>query len=108
MKNKFLILVLVMLIASLVAAGCDRPAPLPATVPTSTIPFPVSNRPTIISEIGTQTAIAQTPPVVAITATPVPGQVVQPTQPPAQATQKPVATKAPRRLRFHCTRALPR
>jgi LysM repeat protein len=94
MKNKFLILVLVMLIASLLAAGCDRPAPLPATVPTSTIPFPIQNRPTIISEIGTQTAIAQTPPVVAITNTPVPGQNNQATQPPS-ATQPPAATEKP-------------
>ena len=100
MKNKFLLLALIVLIASLVAAGCDRPAPLPPTVATATgqIPFPIPDKPTIISEIGTQTAIAKNPPVVAITATLAPGQAVQPTQPPqTQATQpqQPAATKAP-------------
>jgi len=97
MKNKFLILVLVMMIASLLAAGCDRPAPLPPTVATATgqIPFPIPDKPTVISEIGTQTAIAKNPPVVAITATLVPGQAVQPTNTAVKPTVPAAATKAP-------------
>ncbi len=97
MNKKFLLLALVIMIASLIAAGCDRPAPLPTTVATATgtIPFPIPDQPTIISEIGTQTAIAKNPPV--ITATPAPGQNPQATQaqPQTQPTQKPAATKAP-------------
>jgi LysM repeat protein len=103
MKNRILMLTLVILVASSLAAGCERPAPLPTNVATSTIPFPIPDRPTVISEIGTQTAVAQTPPVVAITTTPVPGQTtqpgqtIQPTQTPplTKPTQPPAATKAP-------------
>jgi LysM repeat protein len=95
MKQRLFALVLVALIASLLVAGCDRPAPLPPAVPTSTgqIPFPIPDKQTVIPQIGTQTAIAKTPQVVGVTAT------QQPNQP--QATKAPVtqptvaATKAP-------------
>jgi len=104
MKSKFLILALVTVLAGIMVAGCDRPAPLPPTAATSTsqIPFPpVDEHPTLdIPAIGTQTAIAKTPPVIAVTPTQgqgtepqntsVPVQP-QPTNPPA-----PAATSTPR------------
>lgn len=99
MKQRIFILILVAMLASLMVVGCDRPAPLPLTVPTATgqIPFPVPDKPTVIGQIGTQTAIAKNPPVVVISATPVPGEATK--APEIQATQVPVqppaATKAP-------------
>jgi len=89
MKQRLFALVLVALIASLLVAGCDRPAPLPPAVATATgqIPFPISNNPTVMSQVGTQTSMAKTPQVVGVTATPLPNQ--------PQATQAAAATKAP-------------
>lgn len=101
MKQRIFILVLVAMLASLMVAGCDRPAPLPPTVQTSTaqIPFPVPDKPTVIGQIGTQTAIARYPPVIAISATPVPGQatLAPQAQPPAAITTPVVvATSTPK------------
>jgi len=101
MKQRIFILVLVAMLASLMVAGCDRPAPLPPTVQTSTaqIPFPVPDKPTVIGQIGTQTAIARNPPVIAISATPVPGQATlapQAQTPAAITTSVVVATSTPK------------
>ena len=101
MRNRILLIALAIMIASLSLIGCDRPAPLPPTVATSTgvPPFPVPNNPTVINEIQSQTAVALTPPPVATPLpTNVPGQNPQPTQPPAktpQSPQTPVPTKPP-------------
>ncbi len=99
MKSKFLILALVAVLAGLLVAGCDRPAPLPPTAATSTseIPFPLPNNPTLdTSQIATQTAIASLPPVV--TAVPTTGQEVQNTPVPPENTQPPApaATNTPK------------
>src|SRR5512146_624342 len=102
MKSKFLILALVTILAGILVAGCERPAPLPPTAATATseFPFPIAENPTVnVSQIQTQTAIAKIPPVVTAANTPVPGventpvppQPIQPTQPPA-----PAATNTPK------------
>ncbi len=97
MKQRIFILVLVAMLASLLVAGCDLPAPLPPTVATATgqIPFPVPDKPTVIGEIGTQTAIANNPPVVAISPTPVSGQATQAPQTQTTQAQPPAAAKTP-------------
>lgn len=99
MKSKFFILATVAILAGILIAGCERPAPLPPTVATATseIPFPIENNPTLdLTQIGTQTAIAKTPPV--ITAAPTQGQVAQNTPVAPEATQPPppAATKTPK------------
>ncbi|HVP21825.1 MAG TPA: LysM peptidoglycan-binding domain-containing protein [Anaerolineaceae bacterium] len=91
MKTKLYPFVLVLIVAGLVVSGCDRPAPLPTGVATSTqaITFPIPDRQTSIPQFGTQTAAAQTLPAVAVTPTLQPG--VQKTPVPA----KPNPTSAP-------------
>jgi LysM repeat protein len=100
MKSKYLTLAMVAILAAILVAGCERPAPLPPTVATATseIPFPLPNNPTLdTGQVATMTAVAKTPPVV--TAAPTQGQQgvqntpvpPQPTQPPA-----PAATNTPR------------
>ncbi len=102
MKSKYLILATVLILAGILLAGCERPAPLPPTVATATseIPFPLPNNPTLdTSQIASMTAVAKTPPVVTAAPTqgqppentPVPPQP-QPTEPPAPA----AATNTPR------------
>ncbi len=89
MKSKLLVFATIAILASILVAGCERPAPLPSTVPTATseIPFPLPNNPTLdTTQLGTMTAVAKTPPVV--TAVPTQGQqqpvenTPVPTQPP--------------------------
>jgi LysM repeat protein len=90
MKPKLYTLVLVVIVAGLLVAGCDRPAPLPTNVATSTpaINFPIPDRQTVIPQIGTQTAAAKTLPAIAVTTTSQPG-VKNTAQPQAQATKAP-------------------
>jgi LysM repeat protein len=98
MKPKLYTLVLVLIVAGLLVSGCDRPAPLPPSVATSTqtINFPIPDRQTVIPQIGTQTAIALTQPAVEVSPTPQPGAQNTPAQPQAtQGAQAPQATKAP-------------
>lgn len=93
MKPKLFFVVLVLVVAGLLVSGCDRPAPLPPTVATSTpsIQFPIPDRQTVIPQIGTQTAIALTPQAIGVTATPktgvknTPGTQTQPTKAPTKA-----------------------
>ncbi len=100
MKTKLLIFAMITILAGIMVAGCERPAPLPPTVATATseIPFPLPNNKTLdTTQLGTMTAVAKTPPVV--TAAPTQGQPnventpvpPQPTQPPA-----PASTNTPR------------
>ena len=101
MKSKFLILALVTILAGILVAGCDRPAPLPPTAATSTsqIPFPIPDNPTLdINGVATQTAVAKTPPVIAVTPTQGQGTVPQNTPVPPQPTNPPApaATSTPR------------
>lgn len=66
MKIKYIGLLVVLIIASLVFTACERPASIsPNTVPTATqseIPFPVATQPQIMADIlkATQTALALT------------------------------------------------
>ncbi len=93
MKSRFLILAMVAVLASLLIASCERPAPLPPTVATATseIPFPLPNNSTLdTSQIGTMTAVAKTPPVVTIAPTQGQGgQVTENTPVPPQPTEPP-------------------
>ena len=95
MKPKLYTLVLVLFLAGLLVSGCDRPAPLPPTVATSTqtINFPIPDRQTVIPQIGTQTAVAKTQPAIGVSPTPKPGVQSTAAQPQPQATKAP--TKAP-------------
>ncbi len=103
MKSRVLILAMVAVLASLLIAGCERPAPLPPTVATATseIPFPLPDNKTLdTSQIGTMTAVAKTPPVVTVAPTQGQGgQVIENTPIPPQPTEPPpapVATNTPR------------
>ena len=103
MKSKYLMIALVIVLAGILIAGCDRPAPLPPTAATSTaqIPFPIPENPTLdTTQLGTQTAIAKTPLV--ITAAPTQGQgavpqnTTVPVQPQPTNIPAPVFTSTPR------------
>ena len=92
MKSKLLILALVTILAGTLVAGCDRPAPLPPTAATSTsqIPFPIPDNPTLdTTQLGTQTAVAKTPPVITVAPTQGQGPAPQNTQVPPQPTNPP-------------------
>ncbi len=104
MKSKFLILALITILVGILIAGCEKPAPLPPTVATATseIPFPIETNPTLdLSQIGTQTAVAKTPPVLTAAPTNQPNQpgvenTPVPPQPTAQPPAPAAATKTPR------------
>ncbi len=106
MKSKYLMIALVTILAGLLVAGCDRPAPLPPTAATSTaqIPFPIPENPTLSPDIiAQQTAVAKTPPAIGVTATqaqnPATQNTAAPTQPQVQPTnppQPPAATSTPK------------
>lgn len=101
MKSKVFVIALVTMLAGILVAGCDRPAPLPPTAATSTaqIPFPIPDNNTVEPSLfGTQTAIAMTPPAIGITATQAQNPATQntavPTQPQPQPTNPPAPAAA--------------
>lgn len=102
MKSKMVVLAMVTILAGILLAGCERPAPLPPTVATATseIPFPIQTNPTIdLSEVATMTAVAKTPLVVTAAPTQGQGQTVENTPVPPQPTEPPPApapTNTPR------------
>jgi membrane-bound lytic murein transglycosylase D len=117
MNKKFAVLMLCVIVMGGLLAACERQAPVAQSVPTETvgIPFPVGDKPTVpVSQMGTQTAVARTPGVIAPTlepaqATPQPQDTqapqAQPTEPPAvvTATPKPVVVvvKTPARPQYY-------
>ncbi len=101
MKTKLLIFAMITILAGIMVAGCERPAPLPPSVATATseIPFPLPNNKTLdTTQLGTMTAVAKTPPVVTAAPTQEQGQTVENTPVPPQPTEPPApaATNTPR------------